>query len=173
MPFNGVAFFVEGDDDRRFVEQVAEPCIGGEYDDIKVVEWSSLKPRKIEGMITAYREMGYCIVFLGDLDDAPCITEKSRSLVRSYGPLRREEVVVAVPEIEAWYIAGAPRGMRAQFPPFVRYSTERVTKELFNSCVPDEISSILVFKRLIVEQFNTLEARQKSASLNYLVELFA
>lgn len=170
MPFRGLVFLVEGDDDSRFIEQIALPCLDDRYLDIRIVEWAQVKDPKVDALIYSFREMGYDIVFLGDRDEAVCISGRKEELLQRFSCLKDCEIVITVPEIEAWYIAGAGRSAFMPLPPWALYNTDRVYKEVFDRCLVSKDDSRIAVMRSILGEYSLTDGMKRSESLRYFVE---
>lgn len=170
MVYSGLLLLVEGADDARLVKGVALPCLAPRFDHIEVQEWTKRKDNKISALIRSYRRMGFRIILIGDRDNDPCPVRKQRDLLRRFDSLRPGEVVVCEPEVEAWYLAGAPDDIRRSFDGRWQYSVDGMTKEEFERCMPGEYRSRISLMTEIVKDYSVSGARIRSDSFDYFVD---
>src|ERR1044072_7298244 len=99
-----IFIFVEGPDDRRFVESVISPRIGGGTETIRTIPTASEgKDDVLEWVRTAQRPQHRCL-FLVDNDGCP-EGARLQGVCAKRPELRAGSVDVVVQTIEAWYLA--------------------------------------------------------------------
>jgi len=171
MAYRRLFILVEGSDDERFVFALSEPlkAIAG-YDHIQPYAYANAPTKKVEGLIRSIRNMeGAEYVYCTDLNDSPCIQAKKRKLQDSKGFLDASRIIVVVPEIEAWYVAGLndqafqALGIRPQ------NCTDDVTKEVFNHLKPRRFRLRLDFTQELLKHFQIRTARQHNRSFDYFM----
>ena len=172
MAYRQLFIWVEGEDDRRLLEQVKEELFGAKYDWIRVLPYAQEKPEKVCAFVQSIERMGAEYIFLRDLNSAPCVSERKRSTCRDWEGVDGERIVVIAPEVESWYGAGlAPSAWQelgVRRPP----SLSRLTKEKFETLRPPRFGSGLDFKIEMLKRFSVQTAKANSASFAYLVRKF-
>ncbi len=92
-----IYFFVEGTFDKLFVSKLIN-CD-------QIVEYSSMKHKKLNSYISSLKQQGIDYVFLFDTDRKN-IDEKLQQKLRQYNQLQKEKCYAVVLEIESWFMAG-------------------------------------------------------------------
>ncbi|WP_456328300.1 hypothetical protein [Archaeoglobus sp.] len=173
-----IYFFVEGDDDRRFIERIVKPLVTDKgyvvYDPYKYAQ------EKPENVKDCYRNMKkFCkVCFLADFNNSPCITARKKRINKKYS-VDFEDIVVVKPEIEAWYLAGVtdsiirstsiPKSVRKRFKKLgLPNDCENITKEDFNRYIPKGIERS-AFMSLILDYYDLKIAVTKNKSLNRFI----
>jgi hypothetical protein len=118
-------FFVEGADDKRFVECFI-PKIQG-YKAIKCIEYSQGKTaEKILRQIGVLEDKGHDVVLLADAD-------KEEELKTKFKELPEDKIFLVRYEIESWFVAGFNKAFCLNEHIDFIQNTETVTKEVFTN----------------------------------------
>lgn len=166
--YRRLTLFVEGRDDRRFVESVVLPLLQWLYDDVEVHEYAQKPYSPIRSFIsdidrTDYRDY----LFIADFDQGPCITRRKDQIVSRYSNLDAERILIAKREIESWYLAGLDPDSCAELGiPFLG-NTDDVTKEQFDGMIPNRFDSRTDFMLEILNRYDVGTARGRNESFDY------
>ena len=161
MAYRILFIFVEGVDDKRFVEKIISPFIQekGNYSLIKPIEYavkSSQELRKFIQTIAHQSNQNYVLLCDLDSNGDKNATVKSRveKVIEKYGQvLDKDKIVVVKEEIESWYYAGITAEKLEELGlPFLT-NTETLTKEEFERIIPKTFISsndfmVEVFERI-------------------------
>jgi len=164
--------FVEGKYDRGFVSAVLLPILEKEYDFIDTWEYAQEPPKKVADFLRAVKSMNADCLFLADIDDSPRVTAKKSVLMERYQKaLESSDAVVAVREIESWYLAGVDDGACQALGITSLSRTDHVTKEQFYRMMPQCFNdSIVDFMEEILKGFSIGTAKSKNRSFGYLMD---
>ncbi len=165
--------FVEGKDDRRFVNAVLRPILEKEYDFVDTWEYAQETPKKVVEFLRAMKSMKAECLFLTDIDDSPCVSAK-RDVLREKLPQALEPVdaVVVVREIESWYMAGVGDEAGRQLGFVSPAHTDDLTKERFRTLMPKRFDgSVVDFMVELLREFRVDLARARNRSFGYLMDL--
>ena len=166
--------FVEGGDDRVFVDQVLRPMLENEYDYVDVWEYAQQTHEKTGDFIRSMHSVNADYLFLRDIDTCPCVTERKQDLLKAYGKrIDLARAVVVVKEIESWYLAGLDDENRQTFgiSPNQHRHTDGLTKEQFEALMPAKFDSVLDFMNEILHRFDVDTAKSRNRSFGYLMDL--
>ena len=168
MP-DGLFFFYEGPSDARYIDAILRPIALDRYKWVGKYMYACKKTRQVCGCLNGLPNIDADYVFLTDKDDSPCISHRQLSIIGRYPPLVQRQVVVAVAEIESWYIAGVTDQSAAQLGIAPIRRTEGITKEGLARITPRAFDSRIDFMSEILNKYSLDIARQRNASLDYLV----
>ncbi len=177
MDYKELFIFVEGVDDKRFVDTIILPFLyaKGGYNFIKVIEYSSLSHQAIRIFLnTTTHKATQDYIFLCDMDGNanpnPSISERKEKESNKYGKsLDINKTVVVKEEIESWYYAGITNAKLEELGlPFLP-NTEALTKEEFERMIPKTFISPNDFMVEILKEYVLEEGKEKNASLNYFI----
>jgi hypothetical protein len=165
--------FVEGRDDRRFVDAVLRPILEKEYDFFDTWEYAQETPKKVVEFLRAMKAMRADCLLLADIDDSPCVSAKKEVLGKRFQQaLEPADAVVVVREIESWYIAGLDDETCQELGIASLSCTDQVTKEQFRTLVPKRFDgSVADFMIEMLRPYRTQEARARNRSFGYLMDL--
>jgi len=163
--------WVEGTDDERFFERTVRATFEQTYDQVSVVRYAKRKRTKIRGYLNSIKAMPADCIFLADINAEPCVTAKKQKLQESYG-IEGDRVIVVVMEIESWYLAGLGDEASAELGVPVLKDTDSLTKEGFNSLIPQRFDSRIDFTVEILKRFCTGMAKGKNGSFRYFAERY-
>jgi hypothetical protein len=165
--------FVEGSDDRRFVDRVLRPILEKKYDYLDTWEYAQEPDEKTMEFLRSIRSMKADYLFLADIDNSPCVTTRKEILAHKYNEaLEPTNAVIVAREIESWYMAGmdeaACRELRIKGP----LCTDHMTKEQFRSLMPGRFNdSVVDFMTDILRGFRIEVAKGRNRSFCYLMDL--
>jgi hypothetical protein len=168
--------FVEGDNDVRFFENIIQPMLEEKYGKVDIIQYAQVKDIKIDNLIKSVKSM--CkqnvadYIFITDIDNSPCITEKKDRIISSYKELESHKVTIVIKEIEGWYLAGIDPGTQKKF---------LKKKKLGNTdsiCKEDFVNMLLKTDREIncrieiTRTFSIEKAMQNNTSFKYFCEKY-
>ena len=164
--------FVEGKDDRRFVNAILLPILREEYDYIDAWEYAQEPPEKTIDFLRAMKSMKADCLFLADIDDSPCVTAKKDGLLERFRhALEPADAIVVAKEIESWYVAGVDDQACRELGIASLSRTDNLTKEQFRRMMPTRFNdSVVDFMREILQGFRIELARGKNRSFCYLMD---
>jgi hypothetical protein len=165
MPCARLYILVEGDDDLRFVEQIVIPKLSSRYDFIQSWKYAQEKAEKVNAFLRSIKSMGADYLFLGDLNAYSCFPKKRQALLRRFKQLDRRQALIVVREIEGWYLAGLENRnpLRVRVPA----DTSNLTKEQFNSAMPNRFDSRIDYMLEILTFFDINKATKRNPSFHY------
>jgi hypothetical protein len=140
MPYRRLFIWVEGPDDTRFFDRVIKPLFSTSHDWVEVREHSGLPRKKLRDFLRGIRAMRADCLFVVDLNQSPCISERKRRLRKT---LRLK-----------WKGIG----------------TDDCTKERFNAVQPVRFESRIDFLIEILKLHAIDRAMQANKSFRYCVE---
>ena len=144
------------------------PIIQIAFVDVRIQEYSCDKLSKTNEYVKNIRNISqWDYLFLADLDDVACVTEKKKQLIRQYTHLESERILIVKHEVESWYLAGVDSDTREEFSIQVPRETSNVTKEDFNRMIPRRFESRIDFMAEILNRYDIEAARSKNESLEY------
>lgn len=177
MDFKILFIFVEGVDDKRFIESVIVPFIQekGKYSLIKPIEYavkSSQELRKFIQTISHQTNQNYILLCDMDSNGNKNATIKNRveKIIEKYGQvLDKNKIVVVKEEIESWYYAGITNAKLEELGLPILPNTETLTKEEFERMKPKMFITDNDFMVEILKEYVLELGQEKNASLNYFI----
>jgi hypothetical protein len=167
MSYQRLLIFCEGPDDERFFNAVVRPRLSDAYDRIRTVPHAKRDAEKIGRYIRTAQQRSIDLLFVRDVDQAPCITACIEAIRSTFGEhLSPESIYVVVKEIESWYAAGMSRQRTEEMLGRPLQRTDDLTKERLNDLLPDDTSRIDYMQRLL-SYFDVDRARAKNHSFEY------
>jgi len=164
-----VYVFVEGDDDQRFVEAVLCVLLRQKYTSVKIWQYSEKPKTKIKDFLRTILQMEADVIFIADMDNAPCFTKKKEDLVTRYPELNPTTIFVVKPEIEGWYVSGVAADKLNQFGIDIGGGVDSFTKERLDSSLNTDMVRTEVLIELLRE-FSINQAKARSSSFAYLID---
>jgi len=163
---------VEGRDDREFFHVVIRPILQEQYDYVQIWEYAEATIERRINYIRSIRAMNADYLFVTDINTSPCITERKGHLVNSHkGMIDADRTIIAMREIEGWYMAGADDQACRELGIASLPRTDHVTKEQFKSIMPKRFNDSAVdFMTEILKGFRVEVARGKNRSFCYLMD---
>lgn len=159
---------VEGDDDLRLFQRLLVPALSKKHDAVKFWKYSCEKNERRENLIHSIEAMKQQYIYVVDIDDASCVTDKKQRVFKQLdGKIRNENVAVVIKEIEGWYLAGAGSKMRSLMHLSLPH-TDQMTKEQFNNLIPARMPRAQ-FMQEILDDFDLSAASTKNLSFSYFM----
>jgi len=177
MDYKELFIFVEGVDDKRFIDTIILPFLDkkGNYSFIKVIEYASLSHHAIRIILnTTTHKATQDYIFVCDMDGITdpnaSISKRKEKESEKYGnSLDIKKTFVVKEEIESWYYAGITTTKLTELElPFFQ-NTETLTKEEFEKMIPKTFISPNDFMVEILKEYVLDEGKEKNASLNYFI----
>ncbi|HDS62592.1 MAG TPA: hypothetical protein ENN52_00365 [Methanofollis liminatans] len=164
---------LEGPDDERFFSRIVRPLFAERGYEVRIWKYACEKRQLTINLIHAVRKGGHAYIFVRDLDRTPYARLRVQETLERFGhAMDAEMVVVVVPEIEGWYLAGVSEATASRLGVCVpSWRTDRITKEVFRSLIPRGISRI-EFMQAILEDYDLALARKKNRSFRYFMDWF-
>lgn len=161
--------FVEGFNDELFVRNIIDKKNMNPVPNI--VKYSEKEQTKIDTYIKVINERQGHLIFLSDYDpdSNPVPANKVNKLMGKYPNLREEQIVLAFPEIEGWYIAGLDDDSRKEMGLGKLPKPDKCTKEKFRACLPKK-SSELDMSVQILDKFDLTTAMDNSESFRTFIK---
>lgn len=165
-------FFVEGDDDERFLKSIVEPMLSNHYEYIHIYQYAQKKPRKVEEFLKSIRSLNSKgiesdYILIADINSAPCITGKKKLISDRFDGISNERIVIVIEEIESWYLAGLNASESEKLGLPVHETTDHIDKSRFDSLKPSRFQSRIDFMKEILKHFSRETACDRNASLEY------
>ena len=153
--------FVEGIDDRRFVENIIVPAFKKSQRPIKVIEYSQKKTKDVIKLIQSFKINQSDYIFLAD-KDIPTTTKKIEKTATKY-QCDKNKISIVVIEIEAWYLAGYKKLDKISKKIYYN-GTDNISKDYFKNLLKQK--DILNIKLEILEEYDLKIGIQKNRSLS-------
>lgn len=164
--------WVEGEDDKRFFEKIINPMLKNKYDFIETISYASMKKEKIDNFLRSIKAMQSDYIFVTDFNNSTCITARKRVIRSRFKNIPDESIIIVMREIEGWYLAGLRDNEYKKFKIPLHESTDRITKEEFDSLIPKKFESRIDFMLEILKNFSIEIAKQKNGSFRYFIDRF-
>jgi len=168
MDYKRLVILIEGNDDERFFESVAEPFFQERYSAIQFWQYADKNKKTRVKFIKSINLMKADYICVGDIDDVPCITAKKEKITDDFGKkITVDRIAIVVKEIESWYLAGLDEGASKKLG--IRKNiktTDNVIKEHFDQAIPKNMPRI-EFMRKILENYDVEVAEGKNRSFGY------
>lgn len=172
MPFRRLIIFVEGPTDEDFIKGVLLPRIHGKYDDVYFNRYAGTRPSKRDAFIRSAKSAQWDYIFLTDINDATCITNRKDHVLDRHPSLQRERVMVVVQEIEGWYLAGLNASLASALNLSEVFDPNEATKEDFANLLPSNLRSPRELMTEILKLYALEEGVVRNTSLRYCVERY-
>lgn len=168
--YTDIYFFVEGNDDLRFIENIIKPKLKKKYKNIYIVKYRNEKMIKINSYIKSIKNMKTKYIFISDLNSSPCVTHKKGKILQNYSELENDNIIIVKKEIESWFLAGIDEKFLYKNKKKYIKNTENISKEQFNSIIPKSIDFRNDFIFKLFEIYNFEIALTRNESLKYFYE---
>ena len=173
MPYRQLYVWVEGGDDELFFNRVIWPLLARRYNLIEVVPYAQRPPTWRGSYISNIRSTrNASYIYVTDLNAAPCVTAKKEDVRGMLSAAEDDRVLVVVPEIEGWYLAGLNAEHSARLGIGEPATTDQTTKERFEQLQPSSFESKLDFMLELLDCFSVEAAREKNQSFDYFCRKF-
>ena len=166
----GVVFFIEGPDDGRFIEQVIEPKLT--TDNVNTHTYSRQPDQSVDQAIAGFQGMYRDLYLLRDYDEGnqkcQCIVDRKDFVKDKFENIRKDQVIIVVDEIEAWYLAGISSESASDLGINSYPNTNDVNKDDFLSELEEsKYTSKKNFQMEIIKRFSIDTAKKKNNSFQY------
>lgn len=170
MNYKKLYIWVEGEDDKRFFEQIINPMLKNKYDFVETKSYAMMKKEKIDNFLKSIKAMNADYIFITDFNNSPCITARKQVIRNRFKNINDECIIIVMREIEGWYLAGLRDNECKKFKIPMHESTDRITKEEFDSLIPKKFDSRIDFMLEILKNFSIEIAKQKNGSFRYFID---
>jgi hypothetical protein len=165
--------FVEGFEDRLFVERIFLPRLQQHYGDISLHDYAQITNERLNNHFRALQRMPNTEFYmLVDYDTGPCLQGRRNAIAQRFGSqLPYHRILIVCPEIEAWYIAGVPADN--PFKISVPNNADLVNKQRFNQIFGEKAEQRASRRELLVDILSVYDwqlALHRSASLRYCAQ---
>lgn len=169
----GVVFFVEGPDDERFIQQVVQPKLA--TDNVNTHRYSKQPDLSVDQAIAGFQGMYRSLYLLGDYDEGKqgcqSIPERKEFVKNKFENIRLDQIILAVDEIEAWYLAGIDSQSASDLGISPLSHTNNVNKDDFiNKLNESKFNSKKNFQMEIIKSFSVPTAKEKNSSFQYCLD---
>lgn len=169
----GVVFFVEGPDDERFVERVIQPKLT--TDNVNTHRYSKQPDQSVDQAIAGFQGMYRGLYLLRDYDEGnqecQCIAERKEFVKKKFKNIRKDQIIIAIDEIEAWYLAGIDTESASDLGINSYSDTNNVNKSDFiEELEKSKYNSKKNLQMEIIKRFSIDIAKQKNNSFQYCLD---
>jgi hypothetical protein len=161
--------WVEGEDDYKFFEKIIIPVMKDKYNNVKIIRYANSKKDKVVKYLNSINAMNADYIFIRDINNAPCITNRKEQIKKEFGVINIERIFLVVKEIEGWYLAGISDKNLLQYKLGTYKKTDMITKEQFNNKIPKKFDSRIDFMTEILKNYAIETAKGKNRSFAYLI----
>lgn len=161
---------VEGADDERFFRRIVIDKLSHWYGNVQIVKYADKTPKWVNNFINSIQKMGATYIFVADLDQCPCVTDRKTKEHNRYRNCELQYIQVVEQEIESWYLAGLTSKAGEQFKLSVK-DTNFLTKEQFNQLLPPKFGH-RDFLVEVLKYFSWEIAITRNRSFKYFAEKY-
>lgn len=176
MSYKRLYILLEGNDDERFCKSVIKPRLENKYDFVQFYRYATLPPKKVANFIKSIMAMKADFFIITDINHSPCITHRKEGLKErkiKYKAVNKEKIIVAIKEIESWYLAGlSAKGLEKLNIDYKKKRTDNLTKEQFDRLIPGKFISRIDFMQEVLKHFHLETAKQNNQSFKYFLEKY-
>ena len=177
MSYKQLYIWVEGPDDTRFIETVIIPYFKDKYNNISIIEYAKKPTKFIENLIKSIKSMKADYIYLADIDNIACITQKKEIIKEQIKNIDDQAIIVVRKEIESWYYAVLDEEAFKKLginKPSKYKTTDSLTKEQFEQSMPKKFNSRVDFmiEVLKVYNLNIVIKKETNQSLYYFVNKY-
>ncbi|WP_456408546.1 hypothetical protein [Caldithrix abyssi] len=162
--------WVEGTDDKRFVDYIIKPLLQELYDFIEVREYARLKDSKLQNFVKSIKAMGADYWLLADINTAPCIDARKRKIIDKFKAVDPACIIVVIKEIESWYLAGIDNKAAQSLKIKSFRNTDELDKEKFLALIPANFDSKVDFLNELLKHFSLEAGMEKNQSFKYFID---
>jgi hypothetical protein len=162
-------FFVEGDDDQRFLERIISPLLADKYPIIKYFRYAPCVPKEVCNLVRSI-ETSWDYFFLADLDQNECLIRKREAVCERMRAVNLRQVVIVEREIESWYASGVDANTAKKIGFKLPRDSGSFSKEHLLRCVGKKFSTATDIRLALLDSYSLQRARLRSTSLSYLCE---
>ena len=163
---------VEGDDDERFFDRLIKPLYEQICDHFQIWKYSQQKLKKVNGFLNSINAMQADYIFVADMDDSPCVTDRKERITSHFMNLSEDRILVVCREIESWYLAGLNDDARREIKIRTIDNTDHISKEQFDRMMPERFDSRIDFMQEIMKLFDRETALSKNTSFEYFMQKY-
>ncbi len=161
--------FVEGPNDRRFIECIVLPKIENLFDCVQFYEYATKPVKQTKNFIRAIKKMSYKYIFVKDFDRSVCVTQRKNHILEKYCDCDKSLIQIVRIEIESWYAAGINKTSYKKLRITKFNDCNNVCKNTFEQHLPPK--SIVQDKMIdILDNYDLKLGRKRNNSLNYFFE---
>lgn len=168
-----IRLFVEGFEDKLFVERILVPRLQQYYLHIQLHEYSQTPQETLLKHFQSLTRIPNTVFFvLIDFDRGPCLQGRRHSFAQKFSPhLPPTQVLIVHPTIEAWYCAGVPHVNRfgAKIPTSLSSIDKNRFKRIFGE-LTDNPQTRKTLLADILDEYDWQLALQRSVSLRYCAQ---
>ncbi len=180
MPFcREVYFFVEGDADKRFFERIIKKLIlkHQKYEIVHIHQWRQKKEELVNNLIKKFLEKGCRVVFVRDYDKYAQneeqlnnhISRLKEETMQKYKIKSKDDIFIAIQEIESWYLAGAKKNFLKRHNITSIESTININEKKFYKLKPKGMTKS-EFLIEMTENYDIKMAKKKNSSFELFLE---
>ena len=169
MAYRRLFIFFEGDDDERFFDRVIKPMYERIYDHVHLWKYAQAKKQKVNGFLRSINAMQAEYLFVSDMDESPCVTDKKARIASKFEKLSEDRILIVCREIESWYLAGLNDEGCSQIGIPPSDDTDSMSKERFDGMVPKKFVSRIDFMQEIMKVFDRKTALTRNTSFGYFM----
>lgn len=170
MSFKQLYIFVEGEDDERFFDKIIRFKLSSKYNSINIIKYAKMKKDKVNNFIISIKKMNADYIFAHDIDNTVSTTSKKSEIKHMLKNIDEDKIFIVIKEIESWYLAGLNNEKCQMLKIPIIKNTDEITKESFNSIIPDNFDSRIAFMIEILKNFSIKVAIQKNKSFKYFID---
>ena len=169
MQYKMLFILIEGNDDEYFFDRAIKPLLAETYESILLWQYAQKPPEKIRQLVRSIKRMKADYIFVGDIDDLPCVMAKKEQILAKKLNVDDEKIMIVVKEIESWYLAGLNDKNAQDLTRTTFVTTDALTKENFNSLMYPAFDSRVDFMQEILNRFSVGEAENRNVSFRYFI----
>ncbi len=178
MSYQQLFIWVEGPDDKRFIESIIIPCLKKKYERINIIEYAQKKTKFIENFLKSIKSMKADYIYLADIDNVACITQKKEIIKQQIKNIDESSIIIVCQEIESWYYAGlneeAFKTLGIKKPSKYK-NTDNLIKEQFDQSIPKKFENSRVdfmIEVLKLYNLNTVINKESNQYLLYFMNKY-
>ena len=164
--------FIEGKDDKRFIDSILRTRFERLYKKLRLIKYSKKKAKDICKYIEGLEDIKGNYILMGDLDHFPCISARKNQLKKIFACLEDDNISIVAKAIEGWYLAGLSRGSCKRLHIRKLDCTDSVYKGHFKKIMPRHYKSRSNFMIEILKYFNIKIAMEKNESFKYFIKKY-
>lgn len=170
MSYTQLWILVEGNDDERLILHI-KPELETQYDHVGIWQYAQAPDKKTAEFLKVISSTPHIdCVYLTDINRAPCITTKREGIKKKYGnKIELDRIVIAVMEIESWYLAGLDEQNNKELEIKPLNRTDDITKDKFNDMMPARFDSRIDYMRELLKRFSVETGVAKNALFGYFM----
>jgi len=167
-----IYILVEGEDDKKFIEKILKPKLKEKYNEVKIYLFANKRKDKINNLIKSIDSQGNEYIYMTDINDSPCITEKKERIKRRLININKNRILVVIKEIESWIFAGLNKESFKKLKIKKVPKMSEITKEQFNALIPKRYTSRIDFILEIYKNYSINIAKNNNKSFKYFLDKY-